>query len=55
MMSRALIGWEDSVFPYEGGGLGIRDLHTMNKAALTRHLWNIIRKNFMWVEWVLRN
>lgn len=52
MASHALIGWEEIAYPYEEGGLGLRDLVTVNKAMILRHVWNIINnKHILWVRW----
>lgn len=51
--SHALIGWEDMCVLFDEGGLGIRDLATTNKAAILRHLWNVVSdKNTLWVSWI---
>lgn len=53
MASHALIGWEDIAFPYEEGGLRVRDLLIVNKACVLRHIWYIIAdRNILWVQWV---
>lgn len=38
------------------GGLGIRDLHIENRAAILRRLWNLItKKDTLRVRWVYKN
>ncbi|KAL0293661.1 UNVERIFIED_CONTAM: hypothetical protein Sangu_3233400 [Sesamum angustifolium] len=38
----------------EEGGLGIRDILALNKALMSRHLWNVIQSNqsSIWVQWI---
>lgn len=33
--------WDDIYQPKENGGLGIRDLHTVNKSLLIHAAWNV--------------
>lgn len=40
--SRALIGWDDLLFPFDEGGLSIRDLSMVNNTAVLRHVWSIV-------------
>lgn len=40
--SHALVGWDDLLFPYDEGGLAIRDVAVVNRAALLRHVWNLL-------------
>lgn len=42
LTSRALIGWEDNTYSSAEGGLGGRDLVTVNRACIMRHMWNIV-------------
>lgn len=37
-----LLGWDDIVFLLDEGGLRVRDIVTMNKAYVLRHVWNIV-------------
>lgn len=54
--SHTLIRWDNMVFPYDEGGLGIRDLLTINKACVMRHIWYLIEyKEILWVLWVKKN
>lgn len=54
--SNALIGWDEVAYPYEEGGLGLRDILTVNKALIIRHVWNIISdRDSLWVKWVKNN
>ncbi|KAL0286587.1 UNVERIFIED_CONTAM: Retrovirus-related Pol polyprotein from type-2 retrotransposable element R2DM [Sesamum radiatum] len=41
--------------PVNEGGLGIRDIHSLNKGLMSRHLWRIIShdSNSIWVSWIL--
>jgi GH25 family lysozyme M1 (1,4-beta-N-acetylmuramidase) len=38
----AFRSWDDICQPKENGGLGIRDLYTVNKSLLTQAAWNIV-------------
>ncbi|KAL0295702.1 UNVERIFIED_CONTAM: putative ribonuclease H protein [Sesamum calycinum] len=40
--------------PIEEGGQGIRDILALNKALMSRHLWNVIQNNqsSIWVKWI---
>ncbi|KAL0288050.1 UNVERIFIED_CONTAM: hypothetical protein Sradi_7109500 [Sesamum radiatum] len=40
--------------PVNEGGLGIRDIHSLNKGLMSRHLWRIIShdSNSIWVSWI---
>ncbi|KAF5181967.1 RNA-directed DNA polymerase (reverse transcriptase)-related family protein, partial [Thalictrum thalictroides] len=51
--SHALVSWANICFPYDEGGLNIRDLETVNHAAIMRHIWHLVsgRRN-LWVQWV---
>lgn len=35
------VAWDVVYLPKEEGGLGLKRVHDWNKAAITRHLWNI--------------
>ncbi|KAL0291884.1 UNVERIFIED_CONTAM: putative mitochondrial protein [Sesamum angustifolium] len=52
--SKCIQRWERDVCrPMEEGGLGIRDILALNKALMSRHLWNVIQNNqaSIWVNW----
>lgn len=52
LTSHALIGWNDMQYPYDEGGLTIRDLAIVNNATIMRHAWNIVsKKKILWVKW----
>ncbi|KAL0285255.1 UNVERIFIED_CONTAM: hypothetical protein Sradi_7178300 [Sesamum radiatum] len=42
--------------PVSEGGLGIRDIHSLNKGLMSRHLWRIIvhDSTSIWVHWILQ-
>ncbi|KAK4384724.1 putative ribonuclease H protein [Sesamum angolense] len=46
------VAWSDVCRPIEEGGLGIRDILALNKALMSRHLWNVIQNNqsSIWVK-----
>ncbi|KAL0313728.1 UNVERIFIED_CONTAM: putative ribonuclease H protein [Sesamum calycinum] len=48
------VAWSDVCRPIEEGGLGIRDILALNKALMSRHLWNVIQSNqsSVWVKWI---
>ncbi|KAL0295423.1 UNVERIFIED_CONTAM: putative ribonuclease H protein [Sesamum calycinum] len=48
------VAWSDVCRPIEEGGLGIRDILALNKALMSRHLWNVIQNNqsSIWVKWI---
>ncbi|KAL0295890.1 UNVERIFIED_CONTAM: putative ribonuclease H protein [Sesamum calycinum] len=48
------VAWSEVCRPMEEGGLGIRDILALNKALMTRHLWNVIQSNqsSIWVQWI---
>ncbi|KAJ9567950.1 hypothetical protein OSB04_003916 [Centaurea solstitialis] len=47
------VAWEDVCKPKEYGGLGIKRIPMWNRALLTSHIWDILRrKNSLWVSWI---
>ncbi|KAK6152568.1 hypothetical protein DH2020_012207 [Rehmannia glutinosa] len=47
------IKWSKVCLPSDEGGLGLRDVHSWNKALLAKILWNIHSKaDSLWVRWV---
>ncbi|KAL0294211.1 UNVERIFIED_CONTAM: Retrovirus-related Pol polyprotein from type-2 retrotransposable element R2DM [Sesamum radiatum] len=40
--------------PVDEGGLGIRDIHALNKGLMSRHLWRLIvnERSSIWVNWI---
>lgn len=54
--SHTLIGWDDITYPYDEGGLGVRDIITVNKACVLRHVWNIESdRDILWVKWIKKH
>lgn len=54
--SHALLGFSDLCFPFEEGGVGIKDLEVEKIAAVLRHLWYIVSHwNILWVRWQWSN
>ncbi|XP_077222163.1 uncharacterized protein LOC143856007 [Tasmannia lanceolata] len=46
------IGWDTICTPKAEGGLGLRKLKDLNKAADMKQIWSIIKKkNSLWVAW----
>ncbi|KAK4384299.1 hypothetical protein Sango_3074900 [Sesamum angolense] len=50
------IAWEQVCKPTSHGGLGIRNIQTMNNALMGKHLWQILTKKHdsLWVSWISR-
>ncbi|GAV58210.1 hypothetical protein CFOL_v3_01744, partial [Cephalotus follicularis] len=48
---RGKVKWADVCKPFLGGGLGIRDLKTWNKALLLKHLWSVLTEDSIWAKW----
>ncbi|KAL0292943.1 UNVERIFIED_CONTAM: putative ribonuclease H protein [Sesamum angustifolium] len=48
------VAWNVVCKPIEEGGQGIRDILALNKALMSRHLWNVIQNNqsSIWVKWI---
>ncbi|KAK4380990.1 putative ribonuclease H protein [Sesamum angolense] len=48
------VAWSVVCRPIEEGGQGIRDMLALNKALMSRHLWNVIQNNqsSIWVKWI---
>ncbi|KAL0455344.1 UNVERIFIED_CONTAM: Transposon TX1 uncharacterized protein [Sesamum latifolium] len=46
------VAWHLACRPIEEGGQGIRDILALNKALMSRHLWNVIKSNraSIWVN-----
>ncbi|KAL0386340.1 UNVERIFIED_CONTAM: hypothetical protein Slati_4561100 [Sesamum latifolium] len=40
--------------PVSEGGLGIRDLHALNRGHMSRHLWRVVTvdRSSIWVDWI---
>lgn len=56
MASHALISWEDVAYPYEEGGIRLRDALTVNRAMKLRHVWNIVsNRDILWIKWIKEN
>ncbi|KAF5189899.1 RNA-directed DNA polymerase (reverse transcriptase)-related family protein [Thalictrum thalictroides] len=54
--SHASISWRDLCYPYEEGGLKLRDFSTLNHAANMRHVWHLISgSNTLWAQWVRKH
>ncbi|GAV67127.1 hypothetical protein CFOL_v3_10636 [Cephalotus follicularis] len=47
------VSWEEVCKPKTEGGLRIRNLQDWNKAAATKHIWNLLAEgNSLWEKWV---
>ncbi|KAK4383971.1 putative ribonuclease H protein [Sesamum angolense] len=48
------VAWSVVCRPIEEGGQGIWDILALNKALMSRHLWNVIQNNqsSIWVKWI---
>ncbi|KAL0385949.1 UNVERIFIED_CONTAM: hypothetical protein Sradi_2989200 [Sesamum radiatum] len=49
------VAWNLVCRPIEEGGQGIRDLRALNRALMSRHLWNVIigSSTSIWVTWIV--
>ncbi|XP_074292881.1 uncharacterized protein LOC141619760 [Silene latifolia] len=51
--SPALFSWATICQPKKQGGLGFKDLHTWNVAAIEKYVWWVTMKaDHLWVQWV---
>ncbi|KAL2240797.1 UNVERIFIED_CONTAM: hypothetical protein Sindi_0720900 [Sesamum indicum] len=50
----AKVAWKDICRPKEEGGLGFKDINTLNHALMTKKLCDVIRcdRTSIWVEWL---
>ncbi|KAL2252839.1 UNVERIFIED_CONTAM: hypothetical protein Sindi_0078600 [Sesamum indicum] len=50
----AKVAWKDICRPKEEGGLGFKNISTLNRALMTKKLCDVIRcdKTSIWVEWL---
>ncbi|XP_057962127.1 uncharacterized protein LOC131153697 [Malania oleifera] len=50
---KALVAWREIYKPKQGGGLGVVDFKTWNRALLTKALWNVqAKKDSLWTKWI---
>ncbi|GJU03736.1 putative ribonuclease H-like domain-containing protein [Tanacetum coccineum] len=50
---RAKVAWDVICLPKKEGGLGLRKLDLFNKALMTSHVWDILRrKESIWIKWI---
>ncbi|KAJ9539130.1 hypothetical protein OSB04_031863 [Centaurea solstitialis] len=50
---KAKVAWDQVCRPKKYGGLGIKRLPVWNRALLSTHVWDILRrKNSLWVTWL---
>ncbi|KAL2247967.1 UNVERIFIED_CONTAM: Transposon TX1 uncharacterized protein [Sesamum indicum] len=54
MMGYAKVAWKDVCKPIGEGGLGIKDIDALNRALMTKKLYDVIRcdRTSIWVEWL---
>lgn len=53
LSKKAVLAWDKVCQPESTGGLNILDIHTWNKAAIVKLLWNICqKKDILWVKWI---
>ncbi|KAL2225757.1 UNVERIFIED_CONTAM: hypothetical protein Sindi_3051500 [Sesamum indicum] len=52
----AKVAWNDICRPKEEGGLGFKDISTLNRALMTKKLCDVIRcdRTSIWVEWLYK-
>ncbi|XP_052207161.1 cell differentiation protein rcd1-like isoform X1 [Diospyros lotus] len=48
----SLVSWKDVCLPKCEGGLGLKDLKSWNSGLLIKILWDIHRKDTLWVQWI---
>ncbi|KAL0302152.1 UNVERIFIED_CONTAM: hypothetical protein Scaly_3040900 [Sesamum calycinum] len=50
------VAWEQVCKPTAKGGLGIRNIQTMNNSLMGKHLWQILEKKHdsIWVSWITK-
>ncbi|KAL0294577.1 UNVERIFIED_CONTAM: Retrovirus-related Pol polyprotein from type-1 retrotransposable element R2 [Sesamum radiatum] len=50
----AKVSWQQVCRPVGEGGLGIHDIHALNKGLMSRHLWRVIMQEHssIWVDWI---
>ncbi|XP_050238425.1 uncharacterized protein LOC126687917 [Mercurialis annua] len=52
----ALVAWKDIIKQKKEGGLGIKDIGTWNKAAISKHVWQVMSGcSSLWVKWIHQN
>ncbi|KAL0293553.1 UNVERIFIED_CONTAM: hypothetical protein Sradi_6930300 [Sesamum radiatum] len=51
------VAWEQVCEPISHGGLGIRNIQTMNNALMSKHLWQILiqKHDSIWVSWITKH
>ncbi|KAL0286508.1 UNVERIFIED_CONTAM: hypothetical protein Scaly_2791700 [Sesamum calycinum] len=51
------VAWEQVCKPISHGGLGIRNIQTMNNALMSKHLWQILiqKHDSIWVSWITKH
>ncbi|XP_074270200.1 uncharacterized protein LOC141593145 [Silene latifolia] len=51
--NHALVSWENACKPIRQGGLGFKNLHLWNVAAVGKYVWWVAQKaDHLWVRWV---
>lgn len=51
--SHALIKYEELTYPYEEGGIALRDIEKVNQVANLRHIWHLVSgKETLWTAWM---
>ena len=46
------VAWSTVCKPNSAGGLGLFDLSSMNKAAILRQMWSVLKQNSLWSSFV---
>ncbi|KAJ9536707.1 hypothetical protein OSB04_un000092 [Centaurea solstitialis] len=47
------VAWEDVCKPKVAGGLGLKRMAVWNRALMTSHVWDVLRrKKSLWVSWI---
>ncbi|XP_070026680.1 uncharacterized protein [Nicotiana sylvestris] len=50
---KSLLAREKVCYPHSAGGFNVMDIHIWNKAALSKHYWNLRKKkDKLWIQWI---
>ncbi|XP_050233115.1 uncharacterized protein LOC126681612 [Mercurialis annua] len=54
--NKALVAWKEVIKLKKEGGLNIKDIEVWNRAAVSKHVWQIIENtNNLWAKWISTN
>ena len=50
---KAKVSWKSVCLPKTEGGLGLKNIKTVNKSLMTKHVWSILtNRDSLWVQWI---